>query len=98
MGLTPWYSGNFAAPYVAESTVKTGLKLVEEIEIKANGTVFMVGEIVEIILPGGIVSPDGYIDVEKAGTVAISGLDSYHRTERLARLTYAKPGKQPSEL
>ncbi len=98
VGLTPWYSGNFAAPFVKEAAVKTGLRLVEETEIKANGTIFMVGEIVEMILPEGVVSTDGYIDLEKAGTVAISGLDSYHSTERLARLTYAKPDRQPSEI
>lgn len=97
VGLTPWYSPGFAAPFVAESTVKTGLKFVEEVEIKANGTLFMVGEIVELILPE-VVAPNGYIDIEKAGTVAISGLDSYHTTDRLARLSYAKPDRLPEPL
>lgn len=95
VGLTPWYSPGFAAPFVAESTVKIGLKFVEEVEIKANGTLFMVGEITELILPEGMVAADGYIDIEEAGTVAISGLDSYHTTDRLARLSYAKPDRLP---
>ena len=34
---------------------------------------------------------DGYLDIEAAGTVAVSGLDGYHRATRLARLPYAKP-------
>jgi hypothetical protein len=36
--------------------------------------------------------------MEKAGTVAISGLDGYHRTERIARLSYAKPDRPVKEI
>ena len=67
-------------------------------EIKFNGTIFIVGEIVEIILPDDVVAKDGYVDIEKAGTIAISGLDSYHGTKRIARLYYAKPGVEPKEI
>ncbi|HSW55476.1 MAG TPA: flavin reductase family protein [Ignavibacteriaceae bacterium] len=97
-GLTPEYSETIKAPYVKESKIKIGLKFVEEQEIKANGTIFIVGEIVEIILPDDVVAMDGYIDIEKAGTIAIGGLDSYHDTKRIARLAYAKPGVEPKEL
>jgi flavin reductase (DIM6/NTAB) family NADH-FMN oxidoreductase RutF len=90
-GLTPEYSETVKAPYVKESTIKIGLKFVEEQEIKANGTIFIVGEIVEIILRDDVVAMDGYVDIEKAGTIAISGLDGYHDTKRIARLSYAKP-------
>ncbi len=31
------------------------------------------------------------IDIEALKTVSISGLDSYHLTTRLSRLSYAKP-------
>jgi len=97
-GLTPEYSETIKAPYVKESTIKIGLKFVEEQEIKSNGTIFIVGEIVEIILPDDVVAKDGYIDIEKAGTIAISGLDNYHETKRIARLSYAKPGVGPKEI
>jgi flavin reductase (DIM6/NTAB) family NADH-FMN oxidoreductase RutF len=97
-GLTPEYSETIKAPYVKESTIKIGLKFVEEQEIKANGTIFIVGEIVEIILPDDVVAKDGYVDIEKAGTIAISGLDSYHDTKRIARLSYAKPGVGLKEI
>ena len=97
-GLTPEYSETIKAPYVKESTIKIGLKFVEEQEIKANGTIFIVGEIVEIILPDDFVAKDGYVDIERAGTIAISGLDSYHVTKRIARLSYAKPGVEPKEI
>lgn len=97
-GLTPEYSEIIRAPYVRESKIKIGLKFVEEQEIKFNGTVFIVGEIVELILPEEIISKDGYVDIEKAGTIAISGLHNYHETKRIARLYYAKPGIEPKVI
>ena len=97
-GLTPEYSETIKAPYVKESTIKIGLRFVEEQEIKTNGTIFIVGEIVEIILPDDVVAKDGYVDIERAGTIAISGLDSYHNTKRITRLSYAKRGVGPKEI
>jgi flavin reductase (DIM6/NTAB) family NADH-FMN oxidoreductase RutF len=97
-GLTPEYTETIKAPYVKESKIKIGLKFVEENEVKFNGTIFMVGEIQEIILLDKVVATDGLIDIEKAGTIAISGLDSYHETKRIARLFYAKPGMEPKEI
>ena len=97
-GLTPAFSNTIKAPYVRDSKIKIGCRFVEEHEIKFNGTIFIVGEIFEVILPDDIVGEDGFVDIEKAETVAIIGLDSYHETKRIARLSYAKPGIEPKEL
>jgi len=97
-GLTPEYTETIKAPYVKESTIKIGLRFVEGQEIKSNGTIFIVGEIVEIILSDDVIAKDGYVDIERAGTIAISGLDSYHETKSIARLSYAKPGVEPKEI
>jgi flavin reductase (DIM6/NTAB) family NADH-FMN oxidoreductase RutF len=97
-GLAPEYTETIKAPYVKESKIKIGLKFLEEQEIKSNGTIFIVGEIQEVILPNDIIFTDGFVDIEKAGTIAISGLDSYHETNRIARLSYAKPGIEPKEI
>ena len=97
-GLTPFYSENTKAPYVKESLVKIGLSFVEALEIKANGTQMIIGAIEEVLVSPDLVLPDGYINLEKAGTVAVSCLDGYHQTEQLARLTYAKPNTTPQEL
>jgi flavin reductase (DIM6/NTAB) family NADH-FMN oxidoreductase RutF len=88
--LTPEFTEAIKAPYVKESKIKIGLKLVEEQEIKFNGTIFIVGKIIEIILSEDVVLKDGFVDIEKAGSIAISGLDSYHETKRINRLSYAK--------
>ena len=34
---------------------------------------------------------DGYVDMESLDSVAISGLDAYHSTDRIKRFRYAKP-------
>lgn len=97
-GLTAEYSKTISAPYVKQSIVKIGLNYIEEYEIKYNGTIFIIGEIAEIILPEDIIGKDGFINIEDAGTIAISGLDSYHETKRMSRLSYAKPGVEPNEI
>lgn len=97
-GLTPEYTETIKAPYVKESKIKIGLKFLEEQEIKSNGTIFIIGEIREILLPDDVILADGFVDIEKAGTIAISGLDSYHETNKIARLSYAKPSEVPKEL
>ena len=97
-GLTPEYTETIKAPYVKESKIKIGLKFLEEYEIKSNGTIFIIGEILEVILPNEVVLADGFVDIEKAGTIAISGLDSYHEVNILSRLSYAKPGIEPKEI
>lgn len=97
-GLTPEYTKKIIAPYVKESKIKLGLRFVEEGEIKSNGTIFIVGEIQEIILPDEVVLADGFVDIEKANIIAVSGLDSYHQTMRISRLSYSKPGIEPTEI
>lgn len=98
VSLTPEYTDTIKAPYVKESKIKIGLKFIEEQLVKSNGTIFIVGEIVEIILFDDFVLADGLVDIEKAGTIAISSLDSYHETKKIARLSYAKPGSETKEI
>jgi flavin reductase (DIM6/NTAB) family NADH-FMN oxidoreductase RutF len=97
-GFTYEYSAAVKAPYVKESKIKIGLKFLEEHEIKSNETIFIAGEIIEVIVPDEVITNEGYVDIEKAGTITISGLDSYHETKRIARLSYAKPGSEPKEF
>ncbi|NWG28306.1 MAG: flavin reductase family protein [Ignavibacteriaceae bacterium] len=97
-GLTSEFTEIVKAPYVKESKIKIGCRFVEELEIKFNGTIFIVGEILEVMLPDDAVGGDGFVDIEKAGTIAISGLDSYHETKRIAKLSYAKPGIESKEI
>lgn len=90
-GLTPDYHGGFHAPAVLESRIQIGLRLSELMPIKQNNTELLIGEILWLRMPSDIQAEDGFIDIEAAGTVAVSGLDSYHRSERIGRLGYPKP-------
>ena len=97
-GLTAEYKNNFFAPFVAESNVQLGLKFREKIDIRINNTTLIIGEIVQIDVPENCVNKDGFIDLEKANTITCSGLDSYHKTVQLDRLSYAKPDKALTSL
>jgi len=50
-------------------------------------------KIVNIEMPDDLVADDGFVSLEKAGTVAVSSLDTYHSTNTLGSLSYAKPEK-----
>lgn len=93
VGLTPYYDDMFPAPFVLESSLKIGLVLKEQISIESNQTQMLIGEVITIQAPKRAVMPDGYLDLEAIDLVTISGLDSYHVTQRLHRLSYAKPDK-----
>jgi flavin reductase (DIM6/NTAB) family NADH-FMN oxidoreductase RutF len=96
--LTPEFINGFIAPYVNESRIKYGLEYVEHHELKINQTILVIGKIIEVIIPENYLMKDGAIDIEEAETITISGLDSYHTTNRIARLTYAKTDKMTMEI
>jgi flavin reductase (DIM6/NTAB) family NADH-FMN oxidoreductase RutF len=98
VGLTPTYQEGFLAPFVEESVVSIGLKLVETQRIAANNTILVIGEVQHVILPEDCLGRDGFIDLELAGTLTCSGIDSYHATEQLMRLSYAKPNIEPHRI
>ena len=94
VGLTTDFKDDFIAPYVKESVVKLGIQFKERIDIAINGTILIIGEIKHIYFPQDCLGNDAFLDIEKAKTITCSGLDSYHKTQRLERLSYAKPDKE----
>lgn len=95
---TEAYVDGFKAPYILESSLSIGLELKEVLPISHNETSIVIGEIKWVKVSEDFVSEDGFVDLEKAGSITASGLDSYHTTKKLARLSYAKPEKFPEEL
>lgn len=87
------YSKTIKAPYVQESHIRIGLSFVEKIPIPVNGTTLMIGKVEEIFFPKNVLAEDGFLDIEKAGSITASSLDAYHTTQKLARLAYAKADK-----
>jgi flavin reductase (DIM6/NTAB) family NADH-FMN oxidoreductase RutF len=98
VGLQEEYIRDFKAPFVKESFIKIGLKQKEIIEIKSNQTILVVGEILEIVVPENTIETDGSINIEKAGSITVSGLDRYHSTKEIARLSYAKTDAEITEI
>lgn len=97
-GLTASYEQDFKAPFVAQSKVRMGLE-VEEIKLlEINQTELIIGRIVLVQTDETALEPDGSLDIERLDSVAISGLDRYHSTQKITRLTYAKPDSSPEEL
>ncbi|WP_413694138.1 flavin reductase family protein [Psychromonas sp. KJ10-2] len=88
-GLECGYIDN--VPFVKESSLKFVVKLKEILPIALNNTQMVIGEISHVLCEESAIKEDGYIDIEALQTVAISGLDSYHSSQRLSRLSYAKP-------
>jgi flavin reductase (DIM6/NTAB) family NADH-FMN oxidoreductase RutF len=97
-GLHEEYIGDFSVPFVKESSIQIGLKLMETLSVASNGTTIIIGEVVLIRMNEAYILEDGTIDLEAAGSLTVAGLDSYHRTQKIGRLAYAKPGIAPKEL
>lgn len=97
-GLTPLWREGLNAPYVKESLIQLGLELAEHIPLKINGTEMIIARIKQLYAPLECLQKDGYLDIEKAQTLCLSGLDSYHQTQRLKRLSYPKPGSWPKDI
>jgi flavin reductase (DIM6/NTAB) family NADH-FMN oxidoreductase RutF len=91
------YLNDFYAPYVAESTIKFGVKFVEKHDIKINDTIIIVGEVIDVHLNEDLILEDGFIDIQRAGTSAGSGCDAYYDTKKLKRYNYYKPKNELEE-
>ena len=99
LGLTPVLRCGFDAPAVAESPVRMGLEYLDEWVIEANQCRMVVGQIRWVEFPSEAWAEDGYLDLESLDVVALSSLDGYHKTQKLTRLSYAKPDQpHPSEM
>ena len=98
VGLTPEFRNDFQMPFVKECFIQLGIELKEKVDITINNTIMVIGEIVQIYVPKDCLGQDGFVDIEKAKSITCSGLDSYHKTIRLARLSYAKPNKEITSI
>ena len=97
-GLEEEFIDDFQAPFVRASQLKIGLKLVEHLDIKHNNTSLIIGEIKCFTVDKKHIDPDGSIDIEALGSLAVTGLDSYHELKKIGRLSYAKPDHPPVRI
>lgn len=90
-GFTEHREASFPAPYVAESPVRIGMQYEEEHVIKANGTILVVGRVMELHIPQQGIKADGFIDLESLDIICSNGLDAYYSPRLISRLPYARP-------
>lgn len=98
VGLTAEFDENSIAPFVKESKVKYALTLKEIIPIKFNNTFLVIGEIQHVKIDSGILLDDGFLALEKVGSLCSNGIDSYYSTQLVDRFKYAKPDLNPERL
>ena len=96
-GFDAYYAREFDAPFVRESPVQIGLEYEEEHHL-ANGTILVVGSVVQVQVTEGVVEQDGNVDLSRLGLVGISGLENYHETFLYRRMAYARPGESSREI
>lgn len=89
-GLTPDYQNDFIAPFVMEADVKIGCKYSSHYDIKENGAILVTAKIMSIEAPIEAVDHDLFIDLSRANTLTINGLDGYAKTQTIERMPYKK--------
>lgn len=91
VGLTEEFSQDFLAPFVRESKVKYALRVQQIVPIAINETFLVIGKIEKVIIEEDIISPDGFLELDKAQSICSNGIDSYYMAQPIIRLDYAKP-------
>ena len=85
------YLDDFEAPFVKNAKVRLACRFLNEYPIKENNTLLLVSDILTIHVEDGIMESDGWLNLQKAGSVTINGLDGYAKAELIERFPYAKP-------
>ncbi len=98
LGLTPEFLDASPAPFVKESKVKYTLALEEIIPIKVNNTFLVIGRLQHVQLDESILLPDGFLQLDQAGSICSNGIDAYYATQLIDRYEYAKPDLKPKKL
>lgn len=94
-GFTQEYIGEFSAPFVKESLIKIGMRLVEEQLIKHNQTILMIGEVELIEVCDEAIEEENHLNLEKSESIGISGLNSYYSVKKEAQFPYARVTELP---
>tara|TARA_R110002012_G_scaffold312438_3_gene523181 strand:- start:357 stop:1010 length:654 start_codon:yes stop_codon:yes gene_type:complete len=98
LGIELLRRNDFIAPFVSEATIQVAAEYVNEYPIKENNCILVICKITDIFIQPDILHQDGWLDISKAGSVAINGLDGYAVAKTRKRLSYAQVDKKLEEL
>ena len=90
-GLTPTYREGIAVPFVSGSPVQLLCRYLNEYPIHENNTIHVIAAIEAIYVEDTLVTPDGWLQLDRGDVVAINGLDGYARPTLQDRFAYARP-------
>ncbi len=88
----------FIAPFVKEANIQVAGEYVSEYLIEENNCILVICKITDIFIIENIQHEDGWLDLGKAGTLTINGLDGYAVAKTEKRLSYAQVDKELEEL
>lgn len=94
-GFDEQWRDDHLAPYVAHAAIQIGMVLVEHQVLAVNQTHLVIGSVDHIYLGENLVRDDGSVDLVKAESSVVAGLDSYHSVCSGERFDYAKPDQRP---
>ncbi|MGB2351759.1 MAG: flavin reductase family protein [Akkermansiaceae bacterium] len=89
-GLTELTREGVTAPFVKECPIRYALRLEDIIDIPANGTKLIIGQVQLVELPDEAYSEDGTITISEHNSLASTALDTYFTITQHTRLPYAK--------
>jgi flavin reductase (DIM6/NTAB) family NADH-FMN oxidoreductase RutF len=80
------YTKEFHAPFVEESNIKIGLKLMEDIKLTESDCHLIIGEVEFIDIKEDYIEEDGQLDLEKAHDIYSAGLNQYSAVKKFVNL------------
>lgn len=95
-GFTPTYHESFGAPYVGESAIAFGIRLLELKHIEANDTQLAICSVEWVKINPEHINFDGTIRHDLAESTVNLGLESYGSASVSQQFAYAKPDKPPT--
>ena len=90
-GFEEQYQENFSAPFVKNAIVQVAMRLEDIIPIHLNGTILIIGSIMNIEIDDKLVGSDGFVALSDADVLISQGLDAYFISKQIGRLPYASP-------
>jgi flavin reductase (DIM6/NTAB) family NADH-FMN oxidoreductase RutF len=98
LGIEKLHREGIEAPFVKEASIQVAAQYESEYFIKENKCIMVLCRITDIFIEEGILLKDGWLNLEKAGSIAINGLDGYATGTIGKRLSYAKVDEELKAL
>lgn len=88
------YKDDCYAPFVKGAPLQIRMKFLEEVPIKANGTLLVLASVEKIYVREDMLSEDYFIDLSKGNIATVTGLDGYGVPTSIERFSYQRPKKE----